>query len=389
MSDYFLAMSGGLLISLATSTNLLIKGRLSGLSGILFSIISLDRETFNWKFPFMMSFIFFGSLARFFMSFDGQNQFFVAPQELVFGLSKIGFLVGGLCVGLGTKLANGCTSGHGVCGLPRFAVRSWVSVPTFLVTAVIVANIKTLFGLFSDRNYLENIYLMPSVFEHPSVHWLIMGVCGTLLVFFTIHKFQQHNHKALENVAIGSLVGMIFSIGLIVSGMVDRFKILNFLVYSEKWDPSMLIVLMTAVGLNMLTFNAIMSLDAPIHAKTWDFTPSSKIDWRLVIGSILFGIGWGITGLCPGPSILLLQFGTIKITGYYFAGVIVGQLAAYFGEKQISHILRDIQRRSHDKQADQVRVSKATTATPVNSSNQSGHGINNRGDSSIGRQESS
>ena len=361
MSDYFLALAGGLLISLAASINLLIKGRLTGISGILFSLVSFDRDSLNWKLPFMLAFIFFGALARFLMSFDHQIQFFVAPQDLVFGLSKFGFLFGGLCVGFGTKLANGCTSGHGVCGLPRFAIRSWIAVPTFLFTAIIVSNIKNFMGLFSDREYLEDIYLVPSVFEHPSVHWLTMGTCFTLLAFFTYNKYKQHNHKALENIAVGALVGMIFSVGLIVSGMVNRYKILNFLIFSDKWDPSMLVVLMTAVGLNMLTFNFILSMDAPIHAKTWEFTPSSKIDWRLIIGSVFFGIGWGITGLCPGPSILLLQFGTIKITGFYFIGVVIGQLTAYYGEKQITHRLWTLHHRNHPHHQTSPKDESSTT----------------------------
>ena len=347
MSDYFLALTGGLLISLATSINLLVKGRLTGISGILFSVVSFDRDTLNWKLPFILAFIFFGALARFLMSFEHQFQFFTAPVDLVHGLSKFGFLFGGLCVGFGTKLANGCTSGHGVCGLPRFAIRSWIAVPTFLFTAAIIANLKTKFGLFSDREHLENIYIVPSIFEHSSVHWLIMGASLTLFFFYSYDKYRHHNHKALENIAIGAVIGMIFAVGLIVSGMVNRYKILNFLVYSDKWDPSMLVVLMTAVGLNVLTFNFIMSIGSPILAKTWEFTPSSKIDWRLVVGSAFFGIGWGITGLCPGPSVLLLQFGTVKITGFYFIGVVVGQLTAYYGEKQMTHYLHELHRRKY------------------------------------------
>ena len=64
---------------------------------------------------------------------------------MVSGLSFVGFGLGGLLVGIGTKLGNGCTSGHGVCGLPRFSVRSWVSVPVFMIAAIIIANIRSEF----------------------------------------------------------------------------------------------------------------------------------------------------------------------------------------------------------------------------------------------------
>jgi uncharacterized membrane protein YedE/YeeE len=349
MSDYFLAMAGGLLISLATAFNLFIKGRITGLSGILFSVLSLDRESINWKLPFVLSFIFFGAFARFLMSFDGQNQLFVAPVQMVAGLSCIGFLLGGLFVGLGTKLANGCTSGHGVCGLPRFAIRSWIAVPTFLITAIITANVRKLLNLFSENNQTGDIYLSNAIFASEYSHWMIMGVVLAVLIFFTLHKIQKKNHHAIENIAIGVFIGMIFSTGLILSGMINRYKIINFLVFDENWDPSMLVVLMTAVGLNLGLFNYILSMDKPILAKGWEFTPSSHIDWRLVTGSIFFGIGWGITGICPGPSILLLQFGTIKITGFYFAGLVVGQFSAYYGEKKLSHYLWSLTHKGNSK----------------------------------------
>ena len=62
------------------------------------------------------------------------------PLEMVQGLSLVGFGIGGLLVGFGTKLGNGCTSGHGLCGLPRFSKRSWLSVPIFFGVALLTAN---------------------------------------------------------------------------------------------------------------------------------------------------------------------------------------------------------------------------------------------------------
>jgi uncharacterized membrane protein YedE/YeeE len=100
------------------------------------------------------------------------------------------------------------------------------------------------------------------------------------------------------------LAGVIFGIGLTVSQMVDPLKVLNFLSITESWDPSLAFVMVGAIGLFSIsrivfTKNNKVSIFGDVIGQKI----SSVIDKKLVVGSILFGVGWGITGLCPGPAV--------------------------------------------------------------------------------------
>jgi uncharacterized membrane protein YedE/YeeE len=118
------AIIGGVLIALATSVNLLLKGRITGMSGIFWSLIHLDKASFLFKTSTVSGMIFISSLLYILFDYTkplmGSTYIFSKPEESVFGkgnlgnLSLIGFALAGLCVGFGTKLSNGCTSGHGV-----------------------------------------------------------------------------------------------------------------------------------------------------------------------------------------------------------------------------------------------------------------------------------
>jgi uncharacterized protein len=100
------------------------------------------------------------------------------------------------------------------------------------------------------------------------------------------------------------LAGVIFGIGLTISQMVDPLKVLNFLSITESWDPSLAFVMIGAIGLFSIsrivfTKNNKVSIFGDVIGQKI----SSVIDKKLVVGSILFGVGWGITGLCPGPAV--------------------------------------------------------------------------------------
>lgn len=101
------------------------------------------------------------------------------------------------------------------------------------------------------------------------------------------------------------LVGLIFGIGLIVSGMADPAKVLGFLDLAGKWDPSLMLVMGGAIGIGFFAFRWAKSRNMPLPAAT-------KIDRRLIFGSMAFGIGWGIAGFCPGPALVGLGMGLPK-----------------------------------------------------------------------------
>jgi uncharacterized membrane protein YedE/YeeE len=102
------------------------------------------------------------------------------------------------------------------------------------------------------------------------------------------------------------LAGLLFGLGLAVSGMTHPGKVLDFLDVAGRWDPSLVFVLGGAVGVTVLMFRLILRRKAPLFADKFHLPQAQDIDRPLVLGSALFGIGWGISGYCPGPAISLL-----------------------------------------------------------------------------------
>jgi uncharacterized membrane protein YedE/YeeE len=103
------------------------------------------------------------------------------------------------------------------------------------------------------------------------------------------------------------LSGFIFSMGLCLSGMIDPLKIKSFLAMgTSDWNPALIFVLGSAVPIYGLTFFILNKRKRSLNGQSFKHPAPRPIDQKLVIGSILFGLGWGIAGLCPGPALTLL-----------------------------------------------------------------------------------
>lgn len=125
----------------------------------------------------------------------------------------------------------------------------------------------------------------------------------------------------------GFAAGLVFGVGLIVSGMSDPAKVLNFLDIFGSWDASLAFVMGGAVIVAALGYRLVWRRQAPLMMPDFDVPSSSAIDPRLVIGAGLFGIGWGIGGFCPGPaptSVTLLAPGTLVFVPAMIAGMWIG-----------------------------------------------------------------
>lgn len=112
----------------------------------------------------------------------------------------------------------------------------------------------------------------------------------------------------------GFVAGLIFGLGLIVSGMANPAKVLNFLDLAGAWDPSLAFVMGGATLTAFVGYRLAWRRPAPLLNPTFDIPQSRSIDRPLLVGAALFGIGWGIGGFCPGPawaSLALLAPGTL------------------------------------------------------------------------------
>lgn len=253
----------------------------------------------------------------------GFGRFFQTPDALVKDLNKTGYFIAGALVGLGTKMGNGCTSGHGVCGLPRLAPRSWVFVPVFLVVAILTATYRSRHPFLVDDTNLKTY--TPEQY-HALLNFFCLGSIGVVIGIFLIYLLFFKTGSKITELVCSLITASAFAAGLVISGMNQRSKILGFLTINENWDPSLLIVLCGAVGLNFITMNFIDKFMPRTFIGTRPRPLLSKlIDARLLVGAVLFGLGWGLGGLCPGPGFLLFPFMTPHISVAWFGGLTVGQ----------------------------------------------------------------
>jgi uncharacterized membrane protein YedE/YeeE len=125
----------------------------------------------------------------------------------------------------------------------------------------------------------------------------------------------------------GFLSGLVFGVGLVISGMANPAKVLNFLDLAGAWDPSLAFVMAGAVAVAALGYRLAWRRDTPILAGGFDVPSSTRIDRPLVVGAALFGVGWGIGGFCPGPAwtaLTLLAPGTLAFLPLMLVGLWLG-----------------------------------------------------------------
>jgi uncharacterized protein len=108
------------------------------------------------------------------------------------------------------------------------------------------------------------------------------------------------------------VAGLVFGLGLIVAGMANPAKILSFLDLAGKWDPSLALVMVGAITVGLVAFALARRRTSSALGLPMQLPTSRLIDLRLVTGSVMFGIGWGLAGFCPGPAIVALGAGYLK-----------------------------------------------------------------------------
>jgi uncharacterized membrane protein YedE/YeeE len=130
---------------------------------------------------------------------------------------------------------------------------------------------------------------------------------------------------------ISLVCGIIFGIGLTVSQMIDPEKVLGFLNIFGDWDPSLAFVMFGALIISSPFFHLFKNNKKPICAKNFNYTTNKKVNKKLIIGSSLFGVGWGLAGLCPGPAIASLALLNIN-SAVFVVTMFVGFYSAKLSE---------------------------------------------------------
>ena len=132
------------------------------------------------------------------------------------------------------------------------------------------------------------------------------------------------------NKIVSLFCGIIFGIGLVISEMINPAKVLGFLNLFGEWDPSLAFVMIGALVVSTPLFHLFKNKEKPIFYSSFSISNKKEIDKKLIIGSILFGAGWCLVGLCPGPaiaSIALLNMSSVTFVIAMFVGFYIAKLS--------------------------------------------------------------
>ncbi|MBX3130940.1 MAG: YeeE/YedE family protein [Polyangiaceae bacterium] len=123
------------------------------------------------------------------------------------------------------------------------------------------------------------------------------------------------------------LIGLVFGLGLVLSGMTQPAKVIAFLDVTGQWDPSLAFVMVGAISTHWLLYRFIMKRPSPLLASAYAIPSRQRIDARLLGGSALFGVGWGLGGYCPGPG--LASAGALSGQALLFVGAMLAGMGVF------------------------------------------------------------
>ncbi len=129
------------------------------------------------------------------------------------------------------------------------------------------------------------------------------------------------------------VAGLIFGIGLILAGMANPAKVLAFLDIAGHWDPSLALVMGGAIPVSAIGFYLTRHRTAPLFSASFQVPTNRKLDKRLVLGALGFGVGWGLAGFCPGPALVALGTGSLKAV-VFVAAMLSGMVIFEMLERQ-------------------------------------------------------
>ncbi|CAJ1953909.1 unnamed protein product [Cylindrotheca closterium] len=383
---------GGALIGGSAAILLLFCGEILGASGLVSSTGLYPRKALTdpgvaWKL-FLISIFMVVSNTILADHFTTDERYFNDPSIPI--ISMAGYLVGGFFVGFGTRLGNGCTTGHGICGMARLSKRSFSAVATFMASAVATANLvapdNSVFAKYTsflrtDKPFelfnrwigvgvvapivlasgyalynLRKSYLVIKASEEKSTtidEETVLPAAGSSYQtsgdsLEVEPKSKMPNRNERMNIMDGvsklkpaAVAGVTFSTGLALSGMVKPSKIIGFLnlflIEKGTWDPTLIMVMAGGSIVSWISYQFVSghgviqnsyAMECPRRSSGFSIPTNKNIDSQLIVGSACFGIGWGVAGLCPGPAMFLAASGTVPILAFWWPTFFVGAYLA-------------------------------------------------------------
>ncbi|KNZ78405.1 UPF0394 membrane protein [Termitomyces sp. J132] len=293
---------GGIGLSLPVHALLLLNGDVFGISGFVHRTVLGRKEPAFAVLGLILGGAYIGLI-------EGHGP---SPFQHSFGRVALS----GLLVGLGSKLSNGCTSGHMICGLSRFSLRSLVATLTFFATGVITSQ------------------LLPSELPSADIMDWSLGPNGRVLLATQV----------VVSALLGSLVTTSRLSANDASALQKPHPISRLLVYlatgfefalalRSSFDPSLAFLAAGALPTSIILYQFFRGSERPLLGGRWSIPKGGLIDMKLIWGAAVFGAGWGLAGICPGPGLVNLGRAITGGSGVlsvaiWLSGVIIGGLFA-------------------------------------------------------------
>ncbi|KAG1782657.1 hypothetical protein EV702DRAFT_1192329 [Suillus placidus] len=335
------ALLGGIGIALSVHSLLMLNGSVLGVSGFVHRSLRGDKAAMPSAVGLVLGGIAVGIIGD------------VGTPEPHTASSLLPMVFSGLLVGIGTRLAKGCTSGHMICGLSRFSLRyalnspqySWiqyissslVATAMFFASAVATTHfahdalgtsgsLDWTLGDNQGRQFLAAILSLGTLWFAYACSVLLNGTDNSSKLMsrqFPCASLVPNIPQSILRHLVSFLTSLAFAFSLRLGNMVDPHKVVAFLAFpsSSAFDPTLGFIAGSALPLATLLYRYARA-DEPKLGGKWNIPTSTEIDWRLILGSVIFGIGWGIGGVCPGPA--LVNFGRSL-----YAGIGVAEYAAW------------------------------------------------------------
>lgn len=139
------------------------------------------------------------------------------------------------------------------------------------------------------------------------------------------------------------LIGLVFGIGISISGMANPAKVLNFFDVAGSWDPSLILVMGGALVVTFIGYRVVLRRSQPLIDRKFQLPDNTRIDARLLGGAAVFGVGWGIAGFCPGGALPALGTGRIEVFAFVaamIAGIFIAKWLMTLSGARTARVLR-------------------------------------------------
>jgi len=334
---------------------LVMNGDIMGASGILSNTLlypmeALRKPSNHWRYAYLASFCLSVNI---FVNYLAPPAFMADDRSMADDVpiaSKTAYLIGGFLVGLGTKLGNGCTTGHGICGIARFSKRSILATCTFTGVSMLTTYITSPLRSWAAATNFLRASALPNMSPISSGLVMAASVFAAMVTPALSSKnraemIKKHGTSIVatedRKVLGASISGAMFAAGLAISGMAKTTKVHDFLCLSGfsngTYDPTLITVMGSGILSSWLAYQFVdgwsltmpkqktLSCPAGLGEGACFSVPTNKtIDLQLLAGAATFGAGWGLTGICPGPAIFASASGNLNATLFWVPAFLLG-----------------------------------------------------------------